>query len=510
VVNSGFPLEREARLIEESMPGHGWSADPNGKFVYVSPKTLTYIGQLAENLDRIEGTDDCGWRRIVHPDDYDRVAAKWLDSLKTGEPFESEHRMRRFDGTYRWFRNAGMPSRDDHGRVVGWYGTMIDIEEQKQAEAALRDRERELSQLVDMVPSHLWRLAPDGEPIFFNKRMVDFLDLDVADTDKPGISRLEAVIETVIHPDDAAEFSEALNRCLVTGEGFAMRYRLRRADGVYRWMSSRAEPMRDQGGRIVHWYGLCHDIDDQMHAEDALRRAQDKLARATQAAGLSELSASIAHEVNQPLAAIVAASHACRRWLSADPPNLERAKINLERIIRDANSASEVVGRIRALFSQMDKIRSSADITEVITEVCRLMAGELAIKNIEVETDFDPRLPQVLIDPVQIEQVLINLFRNAIDALDTIVDGTRLIRFRAILDGDNTIRVEVRDVGPGMKEPERIFEPFFTTKENGMGMGLTICRSIIESHNGRLWAISNQPRGTILAFTLPVQTRDAA
>ncbi len=216
MVNSGFALEREARLIEESMRGHRWSADPNGKFVYVSPKTLTYVGQPAENLDRIEGTDDCGWRQVVHPDDYDRVAARWLHSLKTGEPFESEHRIRHFDGTYRWFRNAGMPSRDDHGRVVGWYGTMIDIEEQKQAEAELRDRERELSQLVDMVPGHLWRLTPDGEPIFFNKRMVDFLGLDVADTGKPGMSRLEAAIETVVHPDDAAEFSDALSRCLVT------------------------------------------------------------------------------------------------------------------------------------------------------------------------------------------------------------------------------------------------------------------------------------------------------
>jgi PAS domain S-box-containing protein len=492
------------------MQGHGWSADPNGKFVYVSPKTLTYIGQLAENLGRIEGTDDCEWRQVVHPDDYDRVAGRWLHSLKTGEPFESELRIRHFDGTYRWFRNAGMPSRDDHGRVVRWCGTMTDIEEQRQAEAALRDRERELSQLVDMVPSHLWRLTPDGEPIFFNRRMVDFLGLDVADTGKPGMSRLEAVIETVVHPDDAAEFRDALSRSLVSGEGFVMRYRLRRVDGVYRWMSSRAEPKRDQGGRIVHWYGLCHDIDDQMHAEEALRRARDKLARATQATSLSELSASIAHEVNQPLAAIVATCHACRRWLSADPPNLERAKITLERIIRDANSASEDVSRIRALFSQMDKSRSPTDITEVITEVYRLMADDLAIKNIQVETDFDRGLPYVLIDPVQMEQVLINLIRNAIDALETIADGTKLIRLRTRFDDDNTIRVEVRDVGSGMKEPERIFEPFFTTKENGMGMGLAICRSIIESHNGRLWAISNQPRGTILAFTLPIEARDAA
>jgi len=293
------------------MPGHGWSADPNGKFVHVSPRTLNFIGQPAENLNRIEGTDDCGWRQVVHPDDYDRVAARWLRSLRTGAPYESEHRIRRFDGAYRWFRDVAMPSCDDHGRVVGWCGTMIDIEEQKQAEAALRNHERELSQVVDLVPSRLWRLSPVGEPIFFHKRMV-----------------------------------------------------------------------------------------------------------------------------------------------------------------------------------------------------YRLMADEFARKNIRVGTDFYRSLPQVLIDPVQMAQVLINLIRNAIDALDTIVDGTKLIQIHAVLDGDNTIRVEFRDVGSGVKEPDRIFEPYFTTKENGMG--LAICRSIIESHNGRLWAISNQPRGTILAFTLPIQARDAA
>jgi len=387
---------------------------------------------------------------------------------------------------------------------------LIEASMQEQAEVALRDRERELSLLVDMVPSHVWRLGPDGEPIFFNKRMVEFLGLDVADTVKPGVSRLEAVIEAVVHLDDAAEFAGALNRCLVTGEGLVMRYRLRRADGVYRWMSSRAEPMRNCDGEIVQWYGLCLDIEDEIRTQEALRGARDKLARATQAANLGELSASIAHEVNQPLAAIVATCHACCRWLSAEPPNLERAKSTLERIIRDANSVSEVVGRIRTLFSRMDKPRSPVDMTEVIVGVCRLMADELAVKHIEVETEFDRSLPQVLIDPAQMEQVFVNLIRNAIDAVETIVDCKRLIRLRAVLDGDNNIRVEVRDVGPGLKEPERIFEPFFTTKENGMGMGLAICRSIIESHNGRLWAISNEPTGTILAFTLPIQARDAA
>jgi C4-dicarboxylate-specific signal transduction histidine kinase len=268
--------------------------------------------------------------------------------------------------------------------------------------------------------------------------------------------------------------------------------------------------MRNSDGDIVQWNVICLDIDGEVRAQDELRLAQKSLARASQAASLAELSASIAHEVNQPLAAIVATSHACRRWLSAEPPNMERAKITLERIIRDANSASEVVSRIRALFSQMGRARSPADLTEVIAEVRHLMADELAVKHIHVETEFDGNLPLVHIDRVQMQQVFVNLIRNAIDALDAVVDSRKLIGLRAVLGDDDAIRVEIRDAGAGVQDPDRVFEPFFTTKTNGMGMGLAICRSIIESHDGRLWAFNNKPHGATFAFTLPIQARESA
>jgi PAS domain S-box-containing protein len=229
-----------ALQIIESMPGHAWSADAAGRFTYVSPNALAFLGSAREELDASVEEDKFGWRQVVHPDDYDHVAARWRHCLQTGDHYNTEHRLRGADGVYRWFRNSGRASRDSQGRITQWYGTTIDIDDQKRAEAALRDRERELSQLVDMVPSHLWRLTPDGEPIFFNKRMVDFLGLDVADTDKPGTSRLAAMIEASIHPDDAPAFGNELRRCLATGERFSMRYRLRRVVGVYRWMSSRA------------------------------------------------------------------------------------------------------------------------------------------------------------------------------------------------------------------------------------------------------------------------------
>jgi PAS domain S-box-containing protein len=501
--------ERSLRELIETAPARIWCFSPHGEPTYWSRQLREFFGFNVDDKDQPGRSRLSTLLRFTsHPDDADNVISLVKQNLVTGEPWMVRRRQQRFDGEYRWVETHAAPMRNADGAIVQWTAVNFDIHDLVVAQEALHRREWELAQLVDMVPSHLWRLTPDGEPTFFNKRMVDFLGLDVADTDKPGMSRLEAVIETV-HPDDAAKFRDTLNRCLVTGERFTMRYRLRRADGIYRWMSSRAEPMRDQGGRIVQWYGLCHDINDQVHAEEALREAQDKLARATQAASLSELSASIAHEVNQPLAAIVATSHACHRWLSADPPNLDRAKITLERVIRDAKSASEVVGRVRALFSQIGHARSPGDIAEVISEVCRLMATELMTRNVQIETDFDQGLPPALMDRVQMQQVIINLIRNAIDALETI-DGERLIQLRAILDGDNSIRVEVRDLGAGLKEPERIFEPFFTTKKDSMGMGLAICRSIVESHDGRLWATSNQPRGTTLAFTLPIQARDAA
>ncbi|MER9444018.1 MASE1 domain-containing protein [Mesorhizobium sp. M0340] len=634
--------ERELSLLVEMIPAHIARMAPNGEPTFFSKRTTDYIG-----LNDIAGWDKPGTSRLatvvaaaVHPDDGPRMR-EWLSrSLATGEPCPIRYRLRRADGVYRWREGRAEPLRNQSGAIVQWYTASIDIDDEVRAQEALRDRERELSQLVDMVPSHVWRLTPDGEPTFFNKRMVDFLGLDVTDLDKQGIGRLAAMIAATVHPDDAAAFGDTLSHCLATGERFSMRYRLRRADGVYHWMSSRAEPMRDHAGLIVQWYGLCHDIDDQMQAEEALRRselqlqqmidavpvriwsavptggpvyfnkryqdhfravianvetlgeprieellqelvhpedapevlrtlltcfetgggsamrfrwrekdgyrwaecrveprrdedgavvqwygvsldideevrarealrqASDKLAQATQAASLAELSASIAHEVNQPLAAIVANSHACHRWLGAVPPNVERAKITAERIIRDANSAADVVGRIRALFKQSTETRTNAALSSVIAEARDLVTEEAMRRGVRISVDVESDIPLVALDRVQIQQVLVNLVRNGMEAMDSGADdGVISIRVRHIGD---VVQTEVRDRGRGVEFPDRIFEAFFTTKEQGMGMGLAICRSIIESHSGRLWVEKNEPRGATFIFTLPVEMEAAS
>ena len=245
------------------------------------------------------------------------------------------------------------------------------------------------------------------------------------------------------------------------------------------------------------------------NAQTELRIASDKLAQATQAASLAELSASIAHEVNQPLAAIVANSHACHRWLSAEPSNIRRAKITAERIIRDAKSAADVVDRIRALFRRAPQAKTAEDINGLIDEVLQLMGSEIAGKNIRVEKDLEAHLPVVALDRIQVQQVFVNLIRNGMEAMETVVDGARLLTIRSCRDGLDAVRVEVRDAGVGLEDPERVFEPFFTTKQSGMGMGLAICRSIIESHGGLLWAANNDTGGATVTFTLRLAAEQA-
>ncbi len=480
-----------ARSIVEALPGHIWSTDPIGHLTYINPSMREYFGIGSPE----EGVD---WPSRVHQDDYQAVAAKWRQCLETGGIFVSEHRLRDAAGRHRWFRTEGRPSKDTLDRIVAWHGQNVDIEDRKAAEEELRARTVELSLLIDMVPSHLWRLTPDGATTLVNKRMADFLGLDLSE-----VGSLETAMNTIFHPDDVEGVGAELTHCLETGERFSMRYRLLRADGAYRWMSGRAEPLRDQDGNIVQWFGLCHDIEDQVQTTAALRRSAEKLAEATQAANLSQLSASIAHEINQPLAAIAADSDACVRWLSANPPNVERGKLAAARITDDVVAVTDVIARIRALFQHKPQARTIEDVNHLIGEVLSLMADEIAAATTRIDTELDLNLPLVLLDRVQVQQVLVNLIRNGIQAMDS-TNPMPVLKIKSDRGGLNTVGISVEDAGRGFGDPDRVFEPFFTTKSTGMGMGLPICRSIVESHGGRLWVKNNEAVGATVAFTLPI------
>ncbi|MER8366119.1 MASE1 domain-containing protein [Mesorhizobium sp. M1378] len=500
--------ERELSQLVDMVPSHVWRLTPDGEPTFFNKRMVDFLRLDVTDLDK-QGISRLAAMiaSTVHPDDAAAFGDTLSHCLATGERFSMRYRLRRADGVYHWMSSRAEPMRDHAGLIVQWYGLCHDIDDQMQAEEALRRSELQLQQMIDAVPVRIWSAVPTGGPVYFNKRYQDHFRSVIANFETLGEPRIEELLQELVHPEDAPEVLRTLLTCFETGGGSAMRFRWRETDG-YRWAECRVEPRRDEDGAVVQWYGVSLDIDEEVRAQEALRQASDKLAQATQAASLAELSASIAHEVNQPLAAIVANSHACHRWLSAAPPNVERAKITAERIIRDANSAADVVGRIRALFKQSTETRTNATLSSVIAEARDLVAEEAMRRGVRISVDVGSDIPLVAFDRVQIQQVLVNLIRNGMEAMDSGADdGAISIRVRHIGD---VVQTEVSDRGRGVEFPDRIFEPFFTTKEQGMGMGLAICRSIIESHSGRLWVEKNEPRGATFIFTLPIEAKAAS
>jgi signal transduction histidine kinase len=247
--------------------------------------------------------------------------------------------------------------------------------------------------------------------------------------------------------------------------------------------------------------------ESRRRIDETLTKTQDQLSRATQIATVAEFAAAIAHEISQPLSAVVANGQACLQWLSAEQPNLTNARVAAERIIRDGKDAGEVVRHIRALFKKTAPEKVALNINEVMEEVLSLVHKETVRKRIAIETDLETDLPPTLGDRVQLQQVIFNLLLNGIEAMETVANRSKKLHIRSKLQSSDTILVEIRDYGTGLADSERVFEAFYTTKERGMGMGLSICRSIVEAHGGRLGITPSQGSGTTFFFTLPLGSR---
>ena len=477
------------RLMVDSIPGLLCTNTAAGEVELVNQTLLNYTGKSLEELKN--------WSLVVHPGDLPAVASLWAHSVQTGHPFNVEVRIRRADGVYRWFHCRGLPLRDIDDRIVRWYNLLTDIEDRQQAEEALLERERDLALIIETIPALVWCAAPAGELTYVNERVLNY-------TGSTPDALAQAGWIDFLHPDDVEPTVRAWTHSVATGEQHEVQYRLRRGDGAYRWFHVLGQPVRDQEGQVTRWYGLLIDIEDRKNAEETLRQTQGRLSRASQIATVGELAASIAHEVNQPLSAVVANGHACLRWLLADPPNVAKAQQAAERIVRDGKDAGEVVRRIRALFKGAPLEKVPLDLNEVIGEVIDLLRSETARKRVSVETSLETELAAVVGDRVQLQQLILNLLLNGIEAMEPVVNRPRKLAIRTSRQNAETALVEIRDCGVGLEDPERVFEAFFTTKENGMGMGLAICRSIVDAHDGRLWAASGEGFGTTFCVTLPL------
>jgi PAS domain S-box-containing protein len=612
--------ERNSRLLIDNIPGLVALLTAAGEVEFVNRQILDYTGRTLEELKQW-GTND-----TVHPEDLPHVIETFTDSIATGSPYEIVQRLRRSDSAYLWFQNNGFPLRDVSGGIVRWCVLLTDIDERQRAEDAVRASERNLKLIIDTIPVLAWSARRDGRADFFNQHYLDFIGFSAEQASGWGWT-------AAVHPDDVNALAAAWQRIMASEGAGDAEARLRRHDGKYRWVLFRANPLRDDTGTIVKWYGVNTDIEDRkrteaelrraydsfadaqrlsktgsfstdlvaddhkwsdeayrifdfdpatkvtvqriraivhpddlpsfdsviargmsgvnvnfafrivtargvkhvrgvahiveeiegrpmfigalqdvtesMVAEEDLNRARSELAHVGRVTSLSALTASIAHEVNQPLSGIITNAGTCLRMLDADPPNVAGARETARRTIRDGNRASDVITRLRALFSKKEFTLELLDLNEATREVIALSLSELKRNRVVVHSELPDDLPYVTGDRIQLQQVILNLLRNASDAMIDVHDRPRQLQIKTEWDGDR-VRVSVRDAGIGIDphRVDRLFDSFYTTKIDGMGIGLSISRSIVERHHGRLWAEPNEGEpGTTFSFSIPPDTK---
>ena len=288
------------------------------------------------------------------------------------------------------------------------------------------------------------------------------------------------------------------------GRDFEYEHRLQMPDGSVKYLHMVAHGTRDQDGQL-EYIGAIQDVTERRLSEEALSKVRSELAHVARVTSLGALTASIAHEVNQPLSGIITNASTCLRMLAADPPNVDGARETARRTIRDGNRASDVITRLRALFSKKDATTESVDLNEATREVIALSLSELQRNRVILRPELADDLPPVTGDRVQLQQVILNLLLNASDAMSDVDDRPRQLVIRTERDEDDCVRLTVQDAGVGFEpqDVDRLFEAFYTTKSGGMGIGLSVSRSIIESHHGRLWAAPNDGPGATFSFSIP-------
>ncbi len=509
--------EQELRDIIDTIPAVAWSARPDGSNAFVNRQWTDYTGLSSEQ------TAGSGWRATIHPDDIEGHIEKWHACVARGEPLDSEVRFRRADGQYRRHLIQGMPLRDGQGKVLQWYGIVTDIEDRKRAEDALRQNQNYLAetQRLTHTASFVWDIRTKRELYLSDEwyRIYGF------ESEKDGIranqsGEVEDLIPRVLvegraweqrlqrmDPDDRIKWDEAVDRAIREKSDYELDYRIALPDGTTKDLHVLGHPILDASGDLVQFMGSVTDVTERRRTEqerERLRQLETELARINRISTMGELTASLAHEINQPIAAAVTNANTSVRWLANEVPNVQEAREAAKRAAKDATRAAAIINRIRSLFRKGAAERELVDINQLIDEMIVLvLRTEADRQGVSIRRELAAELPAVMADRVQLQQVVLNLMMNGIDAMKAVA-GPRVLTLATQRNGDNQLQISVCDTGTGLPaDQSKIFEAFFTTKPHGTGMGLAISRTIIESHGGRLWATSNPEGGSTFYFALP-------
>lgn len=482
--------ERESRFIVDGIAGMIAIFSPEAKLIGGNQQIIDYFQRPIDELD------NWATNGITHPDDLQLCIDSFMGSIETGDPYDYETRFLRHDGVWRWFQLRGLPLRNAEGAIIRWYGLLTDIDDRKRTEEQLRRSEAFLSDAQRLSKTGSFSLRLDTGEIVWSAETYRIFEVDPASpvTLQTVLSRLD--------PDSVFTVRSVIERARAGSGDFDYDIRLIMSDQAVKHVRVLAHSEKNKDGE-QELTGAVQDFTESRKAEEALNEVRSELSYVTRVTSLGVLTASIAHEVNQPLAGIVTNASTCLRVLDTDPPNLEIAKDTARRMIRDANRAADVIVRLRALFSRKPPSIEPIDMNEVATEVIALASSDIHRARISVATDFGAGLPPVAGARVQLQQVIMNLLRNAIEATSAQDRPRRIALKTEASGGEVQLIIEDTGIGFGAEGVERIFDAFYTTKPDGMGIGLSVSRSIIENHNGRLWAESNAHYGATVGFSVP-------
>jgi PAS domain S-box-containing protein len=439
----------------------------------------------------------------VHPEDVALVQQTVERATQSGQDFEHEYRLMMPDGSIKHV-HVRAHTLSDESDDIEFVGAVMDVTAQKQVEAALRQSESYLAeaQRLTHTGSGAWRV-PGWDALYLSEEWYRIYGFDP----KQGLSAWKQRLQRM-HPEDLANVQEIKDRAIREKSDYELDHRIVLPDSTIKYTHTVGHPVLNASGEVEQFVCTMMDVTERKQAEearDALRQAQADLARISRVTTMGEFSASLAHDVSQPITATVMNAHACLKWLAHTPPNLDEARAAVMKIVKDGERAGDIISRVRQLFRKDTSQREFVDINEIVREMIVLLRGEAKQSSVSVITDLAADLPHVLGDRVQLQQVLMNLILNGIEAMK---DGeTRELTIESLATANNEVLVSVHDTGIGIppQQVEQIFDAFFTTKIQGTGMGLRISRSIIESHGGRLWASDNAPHGARFYFTLPTK-----